>query len=295
MPAPAPPPQPLVARTEAPAELSNPGLVLLYGDTPNGWKITYALNSLKEAGAIPDYTVVPVFLQTDEQFNDWFIKINPNSRMPALIDNRADKPPIHIWESASILLYLARTYDTAFNYHFEDDDLHQEMLNFMFFIQAGLGPMQGQANHFYRYAPVTIDYAVDRYQNETKRLYGVYEDHLSGKHDGKQKEFLVGDKLSYADFCTQPWLRPHFWAGLSLDPFPHLKAYMDRVEAVPSIANALKVPDVDLVTKIKNNPDLERQIMERMKKAREAKEEKARKEAVEGAAKGGGKAEQRGP
>ncbi|GAA6010041.1 hypothetical protein JCM10207_007531 [Rhodosporidiobolus poonsookiae] len=265
-------------RTDAPAELTNPGLVLLWGNSPNGWKITHYLQALKEAGCIPDYTAVEVFLQNNEQFEPWFRKINPNSKMPALIDNREGKKPLHIWESASILLYLSKTYDTKGLYWFaEDDDLQTEMLNWIFFFQGGVGPMQGNANHFFRYSGERIPYATDRFINETKRLYQVLDDHLSGKDDGIKKDWLVGDKYTLAEMTGQPWIRCHFWCGISLDPYPSLAAWVARVDAIPSVQAALKVPQQDLVTRIKSNPDLERQIMQAMRQRQEEDAEEKKK------------------
>lgn len=94
----------------------------------------------------------------------------------------------------------------------------------------------------------------------------MYDRHLA------TREYLVGDKLSYADFCTHPWLRVLFWASVDIDEFPNVKAYCERIEALPLIQRALKVPEQDLVTRVKANPDFERELMERMKKAREEKE-----------------------
>lgn len=158
---------PTVARTTAPAELSAPGLVLLYGSTPNGWKCTYALEILKQAGLVPGYTVCEVYLQNGEQFQPWFKEVNPNcafhlslssllplaapesdsdtAKMPALIDNRPNKKPAYVWESASILRYLERTYDTQKVLGFEDPDLQTEMDNWIFWTQGGLGPMQASS------------------------------------------------------------------------------------------------------------------------------------------------------
>ncbi|GAA5926712.1 glutathione S-transferase family protein [Sporobolomyces koalae] len=259
-----------VLRTEAPSELSNPGLVCVWGNSPNGWKICYALEALKQAGAIPDYTAVNVFLQKGEQFQEWFIKLNPNSKMPVLIDNRPNKPPLHVFESGAILQYLARVYDKEYLYTFEDDDLFQEMLNWIHLVQANLGPQQGQLNHFSRYTQVKCDYSHDRFRTEVNRIYGVYEKHLASR------SWLVGDKPSYADMCTQPWFRVAFWASLDLEPFPNVRAYIDRVESLPFVQKALQVPEQDLVTRIKSNPKLEQEIMERMKKEMEVREQEAK-------------------
>ncbi|GAA6015623.1 hypothetical protein JCM11491_007177 [Sporobolomyces phaffii] len=262
-----------ILRTDAPKELSNRGLVLAFGQSPNGWKCTMALQALEEAGALPDgFTIVPVYLQNDEQFQDWFVERNPNSKMPFLIDNRRDKDPLVVFESGAILQYLARVYDKRFLYTFEDDDLFQDMINWIHLCQANLGPQQGQLNHFSRYTQVECDYSHERFRAEVLRIYGVYDRHLA------TRTFLVGDKLSYADFCTQPWMRTLFWAAVELDEFPNVKRYVEMIEKIPVIERALKVPEQDLVTRVKSNPDLERQIMERMRKGREEKAEAAKAE-----------------
>jgi hypothetical protein len=111
-----------------------------------------------------------------------------------------------------------------------------------------------------------------RFRTEVLRIYSVYEKHLS------TRTFLVGDKLSYADFCTQPWMRTLFWASVDIDQFPNVKRYCEMIENLPVIQRALKIPEQDLVTRVKTNPDLERQIMERMKKAREEKEKEEKGE-----------------
>ncbi|GJN90103.1 hypothetical protein Rhopal_003102-T1 [Rhodotorula paludigena] len=253
---------PTVVRTEAPAELSNPGLVVFFGQSPNGWKMTWALEALKQAGAIPDYTILEVNLTGGEQFQPWFEAINPNCKMPALVWNRPDKPQFKVFESGSILYFLARTFDKEFKFHFDDVELEQAMLDWIFWSQANLGPNQGNANFWYRYTAHLVEVAKQRYLTETERLYKVLDDHLEGK------EYMVGGKFTYADM-----IRCHFWCGISLSPYPSLKAWHDRIERLPIVLDALKVPAQDLVTRIKADPDLERQIMERMRKAREEKEQ----------------------
>ncbi|KAM0791847.1 hypothetical protein ACM66B_004104 [Microbotryomycetes sp. NB124-2] len=221
-----------------PDVLSKPGLVLLTVGTPNGIKASVYLEELKAIGAIPGYSFKGISFAQNEQKDPWFLEVNPNGRIPALVDNREGKNPINVWESASILLYLAKTYDKDFVFHFKEDDLQTELLNWVFFIQGGVGPMQGQANHFFRYAPEKIQYGIDRYQNETRRLYGVYE-----KHFEKGNEWLVGGKYSIADICTQPWVRAHNWAGVSLDEFPKLKAWVDKIEQRPAFQAGLAIPE----------------------------------------------------
>ncbi|GAA5922823.1 hypothetical protein JCM3775_006149 [Rhodotorula graminis] len=272
-----------VPRTDRPAELDTPGLVVLFAHSPNGWKVTYLLEHLKHHGLIPSYTVLEVQLQgpDGDQFKPWFKSINPNSKMPALIHNRPDKPPLAVFESASILLYLARTFDRDGLFHFtganDDDDLEQEMLDWCFWQMANLGPAQGNANFWYRYRDDDhqSDFAKERYLDETKRCYKVLDDHLTGK------DYLVGNKLSLADMCSQPWIRCHFWCGISLDPYPHLAAWSARVEHLPVVQAALKVPSQDLVTRIREDPALEGRIMDAMKRRKEEEREKQARE-VEG-------------
>ncbi|BGO92585.1 Glutathione S-transferase 2 [Rhodotorula toruloides] len=249
------------ALSHGPKELQNKGLVLLLAQTPNGAsastgnKPVYLLEELKALGKIPDYTFVPVSFGKNEQKSDWFEAVNPNGRIPALLDNREGKKPIKVWESASILLYLAKTYDTDATFHFKDEDMQTELLNWIFFIQGGVGPMQGQANHFFRYAPEKIEYGIKRYQDETRRLYQIYEDHLNGTKDGERKEWLVGGKYTIADMCTQPWVRMAMWAGVELEKFPALAAWVERIEKRPATQAALKVPEQDMLSKIKNDPE----------------------------------------
>ncbi|BGP49359.1 Glutathione S-transferase 2 [Rhodotorula kratochvilovae] len=240
---------------QGPKELNNPGLVLLLAQTPNGGKPVYYLEELKAIGKLSDYTVIPISFGKNEQKSPWFEEVNPNGRIPALLDNRASKPPIRVFESASILQYLAKTYDTDGAFWFkDDDDLQTELLNWVYFLQGGVGPMQGQANHFFRYAPEKIPYGIKRYQDETKRLYGVYEDHLAGKKDGQKKDWLVGGKYTFADMCSQPWIRMGFWAGVDLEPFPHLSAWVERIEQRPATQAALKIPEQDSLSKLKADP-----------------------------------------
>ncbi|GAA5980782.1 hypothetical protein JCM11641_002650 [Rhodosporidiobolus odoratus] len=264
-------------RTAAPTELSNSGLVLLWGNSPNGWKPTYLLEALRQDGAVPEYTVIQVDLLKGEQFQDWFIKVNPNSKMPALLHNREDgKKPLRVFESANILLYLADKFDKAYKYHFENEDLEVEMKSWVFWSQANLGPIQGQVNHFTRYAAVEPQtYSINRFNTECHRIYKVLEDHLAGKHDDEVKDWVVGGKLSLADMVIQPWVRCHFWGGISLETYPSIQAWLNRVEALPVIQAALQVPVQDLVTRVKSDPNFEKAIMERMKKDREEKEQAA--------------------
>jgi len=222
-----------------PAPTIGSGITLFTAATPNGYKASIALEELKAIGAIPSYSFVSISFQKNEQKSDWFLKINPNGRIPALVDAIEGQAPVNVWESASILLYLARVYDTNHVFHFSDPAEEQELLNWIFFVQGGVGPMQGQANHFFRYAPEKIPYAIKRYQDETHRLYSVYETRLA------DREYLVGPgkgKYTIADICTYGWISSYAWAGLSLDSFPNLKAWLERISVRPAVVLGNSVP-----------------------------------------------------
>lgn len=230
--------------------MAQSGIVLYTVGTPNGVKISIALEELKALGLV-DYTTVPISFIKNEQKEPWFLAINPNGRIPAIVDHLDPKDPINVWESASILLYLGRVYDKDHVFNFASPKEEQEMLNWIFFLQGGVGPMQGQANHFFRYAPEKIPYGINRYQTETRRLYGVYEERLN------DRDYLVGagrGKYSYADICTVGWVRAHDWAGISIDPFPNLAAWLKRIEARPAVQLGLKVPHDPTADEHKSDP-----------------------------------------
>ncbi|RMY00740.1 hypothetical protein D0868_08851 [Hortaea werneckii] len=167
--------------------------------TPNGIKISILL---EELGLPYQHTKIDISKNTQKE--PWFLAINPNGRIPALTDKFTDGQPIRLFESGSIMQYLVARYDTSHTLSFPAGSREAvEMTNWLFFMNAGVGPMQGQANHFTRYAPEQIPYGVNRYQNETRRLYGVLDKHLA---DSKA-EYLVGNKCSIADIAHWGWVR----------------------------------------------------------------------------------------
>lgn len=206
---------------------------LLTSATPNGQKISIFLEELN----LP-YQVQSIDLGKDEQKTLSFLKINPNGRIPAIIDH--NRGSFAVFESGAIFLYLAEHYDKSFKFSFQDADEQSEMIQWLFFQNAGVGPMQGQANHFVRYAPERVEYGVKRYQNETKRLYSVLEERL------KDRDFLAGrngGKYSVADMSTFTWVRWAPWAGIELEPqFPRLKAWCDGIEKREAVQKGLLVP-----------------------------------------------------
>ncbi len=226
------------ASGSASASASHPPDLTLYTDsTPNGIKISIALEEL----GLP-YRVEHVDITTNAQKEAWFLEINPNGRIPALTDDGFDdgEKRIRLFESGSILLYLAERYDdAAHKISFPRGSReHYETNNWLFFQNAGLGPMQGQANHFVRYAPEKIEYGVRRYVNETRRLYGVLDRHLQSSPSG----FLVGDHISIADISTVGWVIWAGWAGVDIDEFPHLKRWEQMMTARPAVKRGCDVP-----------------------------------------------------
>lgn len=204
---------------------------LHYWPTPNGHKVTLFL---EEAG-LP-YRIVPVDIGRGEQFQPEFLAIAPNNRMPAIVDHApADGGgPLSLFESGAILLYLAEK--TA---QFVPADLRgrAEVLQWLFWQMGGLGPMAGQNHHFAIYAPEKLPYAIDRYVNETNRLYGVLDRRLA------DREFVAGADYSIADMAAYPWIVPYRNQGQKLTDFPHLERWFRAIEARPATRRAYAVGD----------------------------------------------------
>ncbi|RDB22563.1 Disulfide-bond oxidoreductase YfcG [Hypsizygus marmoreus] len=214
--------------------------VVYFAVTPNGVQPTILLEELKAFYPAVDYDIEKIDISKDQNKEPWFIKLNPNGRIPVLVDRSRDNFPV--FETAAILLYLAHNYDK--DYHFWFDPVkepkdYSEMLQWIFFAHGGIGPMQGQANHFGRFAPEDIPYAKNRYINETKRLYGVLEIRLA------DRDWLAGPgrgKYSIADIKAFPWVRIHKFAGVeTLDEWPSVKAWVERNQARPAVEAGLAV------------------------------------------------------
>jgi len=201
-------------------------MITLYtAATPNGHKVSIML----EETGLP-YEVHPISFKEKEQKSDWFLKINPNGRIPAIVDK--DDEDFAVFESGAILIYLA---EKAGKFLSTDKKLRSETLQWLMFQMGGIGPMQGQANVFFRYAPERIPFAIERYQKETKRLYEVLEKQLEGK------EYLVGE-ISIADFATYPWVRAYEWAGVSVDDLPNVRRWLDTMIARPGVQRGMGIP-----------------------------------------------------
>lgn len=196
--------------------------------TPNGHKVHIML----EECALP-YKAIPVNIGAGEQFRTEFLAISPNNKIPAMVDPQGpDGKPISLFESGAILVYLAGKTGRFLP---GTDREKYEVLQWLMFQMGGVGPMLGQAHHFRMYAPEKIDYAVNRYTNEARRLYGVIDKRLS------QSPWLGGKSYSIADIATFPWLRSWENQGIVLDDYPHLKDWFLRIAQRPAVQRGVKV------------------------------------------------------
>jgi GSH-dependent disulfide-bond oxidoreductase len=195
--------------------------------TPNGWKVSIGLEEL----ALP-YHVIPIDLGKLEQKQDAYLRLNPNGRIPTIVDR--DEDDFAVFESGAILIYLAEKTGRLLP---TDAKGRSRVIQWLMFQMGGIGPMQGQANVFFRYAPEKIQYAIDRYQNETRRLYQVLDRRLG------EAEYLAGD-YSIADIATWPWVTLHGWAGVEIDDLPNLKRWITAVGARPAAQKGRAVPQV---------------------------------------------------
>jgi GSH-dependent disulfide-bond oxidoreductase len=194
--------------------------------TPNGWKISIALEELR----LP-YTTRLLTLSKLEQKEEWFLQINPNGRIPAIVDHDADD--FAVFESGAILIYLAEKTGQLLP---AEPRARSRVLQWLMFQMGGIGPMMGQANVFFRYAPEKIPYAIERYQREVRRLFEVLERQLA--HD----PFVAGPDYSIADIALFPWIAGHEWSGVSIDGLPGLQRWLERVGARPAVQKGRQIP-----------------------------------------------------
>ena len=191
--------------------------------TPNGFKVSIALEEL----GLPS-TVKPVELRRGAQFTPEFLRISPNNRIPAIVDGE-----LSVFESGAILLYLAEKTGKLLA---PAGPARYKALEWMFFQVGGVGPMLGQAHHFRNYSGEKIQYAIDRYTNEGKRLYGVVDRRLS------EVEYLAGDAYTMADVINLPWLLLSKGQGIDIAEYPHLSRWIDTLKARPAVQRGLAVP-----------------------------------------------------
>jgi GST-like protein len=200
--------------------------------TPNGHKVHIML---EECGYRlgRDWRAIPVNIGTGDQFKPEFLKISPNNKIPALVDpDGPDGKPISVFESGAILVYLASKTGKFLP---KSDRAKFEALQWLMFQMGGVGPMLGQNHHFRLYAPEKIEYAINRYTNEAKRIYGVIDRRLA------ESRFLAGPQYSIADMATFPWLRNWQNQGIVLDDYPHVKKWFDGIAARPAVQRGVQV------------------------------------------------------
>lgn len=202
-------------------------MITLYtAATPNGIKVSI---TLEELGL--DYEVKSINLMELEQKEDWFLKINPNGRIPAIIDHAADD--FAVFESGAILVYLAKQTGQLMPADPKGESL---VMQWLMFQMGGVGPMMGQSNVFTRYAPERVPYAIDRYQREVRRLLEVLDTHLANN------EYLAGD-YSIADIATWSWAESHDWSGVSIDGLDHLDRWLKQIAERPAVQRGYEMPD----------------------------------------------------
>jgi GST-like protein len=217
-----------VSKMPTNASIGQGMIELHYWTTPNGHKITIALEEMK----LP-YRIVPVNISAGDQFRPEFLAISPNNRIPAIVDYSPSDagPPISIFESGAILEYLADKTGLFLPALRRD---RFRVLQWLYWQMGGLGPMAGQNHHFAHYAPERIPYAINRYVNETSRLYGVLDRLLTGQ------DYMAG-AYSIADMATYPWIRMHERQGQQLADFPAVAQWFDRMSARAAVVKAYEI------------------------------------------------------
>ncbi|MDG2306660.1 MAG: glutathione S-transferase N-terminal domain-containing protein [Candidatus Binatia bacterium] len=193
--------------------------------TPNGWKASCTLEELE----LP-YEVHPIDLSKNVQKEDWFLAISPNGRIPAIVDRDADD--FAVFESGALMIYLAEKAGKLLP---TDPKGRSKVIQWVMFQIGGVGPMMGQANVFFRYFPEKLQPAIDRYQNECRRLFEVVDTHLA------DHEWLADD-FSIADIANWCWMRTYKWSGVSRDGLPHLKRWMDTLKERPALRRGIDIP-----------------------------------------------------
>jgi len=198
---------------------------LYTASTPNGWKASVTLEELD----LP-YNVHALNLQAGDQHEEWFLKICPNGRIPAIVDT--DNDDFAVFETGALMIYLAEKTGRLLP---TDVNGRSRVIQWLMFQMGGIGPMMGQANVFYRYFPEKIEPAISRYQNESRRLCEVLDRRLG------ESEWLADD-FSIADIANWCWVRTYKWSGLELDDLAHLKRWRDAIRTRPACQRGIEVP-----------------------------------------------------
>ncbi len=199
---------------------------LYTASTPNGWKASVTLEEL----GLP-YDVHAISFSAKDQKQDWFLKINPNGRIPAIVDRAEDN--FAVFESGAIMIYLAEKTGRLMP---SDKKGRSRVIQWLMFQMGGIGPMMGQANVFFRYWHEVYQPAIDRYQNESRRLFEVLDGRL------RESEWLAGPDYSIADIANWCWVRSHEWSGVSIDGLDGLQRWMEAIKERPAAQKGTKVP-----------------------------------------------------
>ncbi|KXN73129.1 glutathione S-transferase family protein [Conidiobolus coronatus NRRL 28638] len=203
-----------------------PKITLYTSPAPNGQKVTIALEILN----IP-YEVKLVDISANEHKEDWYLKINPNGRLPAIVDHSNND--FAVFESGAILLYLANKHDPENKLWPKDSDAKSEVTQWLMFQMSGIGPYIGQLAHFGIFAGEKIDYAIKRYSEEAKRLHSVIESRLEGR------DYLAADQLTIADIATFPWIAVAHFYGVNLKDYPNTKRWVSKLDSIPEVVKGL--------------------------------------------------------
>jgi GST-like protein len=217
---------------------------LYTSSTPNGWKASVTLEEM----GLP-YETHAIELSKGTQKEDWFLKINPNGRIPAIVDR--DEDNFAIFESGAIMVYLAEKTGKLMP---KDTKGRSLVIQWLMFQMGGIGPMMGQANVFGRYWHEVYQPAIDRYRNESRRLFEVLNNQL------KDHEYLAGD-YSIADIANWCWVRTHPWSGVSVDGLEPLQRWLDKVGERPGVQRGVKVP-VDMAAMRKGDGEGAKKVVE---------------------------------
>lgn len=193
--------------------------------TPNGHKISIALEEMQ----LP-YNLIPVDISKGEQKQPEYLKLNPNGRIPTIVDR--DNDDFVVFESGAILVYLG---EKTGQFYPQDPKRRSQVLQWLMFQMGGIGPMMGQANVFYRYFPEKIQPAIDRYQKEVKRLFTVLDGHLANH------EYLADD-YSIADMANWAWVRTHEWSGVGVEDLHHLQRWINAIAERPAAQRGVQIP-----------------------------------------------------
>lgn len=194
--------------------------------TPNGYKVSIAL---EEMGL--EYKLHELHLSTNEQKESEFLAINPNGRIPAIIDTANDN--FNVFESGAILIYLA---EKTGKFLPKDEKSRSRVIQWLMFQMGGVGPMMGQANVFNRYFPEKLPAAIERYQKEGRRLFEVMDAQL------EKSQYLAGDDYTIADMATWPWVRIHEWSGVDIEGLTHLQRWLDVIAERPAVQKGITMP-----------------------------------------------------